>query len=39
MTAAFLVLLKLLGSLLAVLGIAWVGVKAIANIDDGWGEP
>ncbi len=36
MTAAVLVLLKLLASLLAVIGIAWVGVKAIANIDDGW---
>ncbi len=38
MTAAVIVLLKLLLSLFAVLGIAWVGVKAIANIDDGWGE-
>ncbi len=36
LTAAVLVLLKLLLSLLAVIGIAWVGVKAIANIDDGW---
>ncbi len=34
--AAVIVLLKLLLSLLAVIGIAWVGVKAIANIDDGW---
>ncbi len=36
MIAAAIVLLKLLAWLLAVLGIAWVGVKAIANIDDGW---